>query len=229
MDSCCGWGRENWEHCCESGNKNSGSLTYRELLAFENGLCSMELVNFSWRMCNASCVTLYVGDKVRTGDWGEIRNNALSGASQHEIRVSSPIARKITEAYQVCCGMCFVASQDINTFFFMLVIKTPTHTNTTTVCHFPTAYCVASVVLHVNTKSDPTVRHNRQLSVIRQYVLRRRFGWSTWQHAVNYTLKYFLLCSTPTRTPLIWWQMSKWAAIVPLLLCSGETTCYLGQ
>jgi hypothetical protein len=25
-------------------------------------------------MCNASCVTLYLGDKVRTDDWGEIRN-----------------------------------------------------------------------------------------------------------------------------------------------------------
>lgn len=31
--------------------------------------------NCNWLiMCNASCVTLYLGDKVRTGDGGEIRN-----------------------------------------------------------------------------------------------------------------------------------------------------------
>ena len=31
--------------------------------------------NCNWLItCNASCVTLYLGDKVRTGDRGEIRN-----------------------------------------------------------------------------------------------------------------------------------------------------------
>ena len=46
----------------------------------------------------------------------------LSGGWQHEICLSAPIARKVTDTNSISGGVCFVAGQDIDMFCFMLVI-----------------------------------------------------------------------------------------------------------
>jgi hypothetical protein len=63
--------------------------------------------------------------------------------------------------------MCFVASQDIDMFCFMLVIKNTKKTPLS----LPAAYFVAPVVLHVHTISDLTAVGNTAVCITTQILI----------------------------------------------------------
>jgi len=64
--------------------------------------------------------------------------------------------------------MCFVASQDIDMFCFMLMTKTHTQNHCLSL---PAAYFVAPVVLHVHTISDLTAVGNTAVCITTQILM----------------------------------------------------------